>query len=106
MNHKKIICQISGKEVGRNEAVRCSGLSASLLKELKHKIPALDEQGFISFNELHKLRAEHIKKIFESDHGALSHLEKEVLDKIVKNELLSENPESKPGEKLTYGERL
>ena len=102
---KKVRCQVCGKEVPRNEAVSARIIGNSLLEAIRKQHPDFDEKGYVSITELNKLRADHVRKLLQQDKGELSLLEKEILDSMMKNELMAQDPDAQD-EELTFGERL
>jgi len=54
-------------------------------------VPDIDINGYLSINELNRIREKHIKKLLESDSGELTNMDKEVVDSLTKNDILSKN---------------
>lgn|GEM_PF-4098347 len=54
-------------------------------------MPDIDINGYLSINELNRIREKHIKKLLESDSGELTNMDKEVVDSLTKNDILSKN---------------
>jgi uncharacterized membrane protein len=103
---KKVTCQLSKKEIPFHDAIRIDSTQASIVDLIKSEQPDADMDGFISINELNRLREIHIKELLETDEGELTNLDKEVLESLTNHELLSKNVGEEVDDQITFGERL
>ena len=78
----------------------------SLLEFIKKKLPDLDSNGFICFDDLGEFRKDYIKEVLEDEIGELSALDQEVVESLEQHEILSSDIEKQFEQKLTFGERL
>lgn len=100
-----VISQLSKKQISIQEAIRIDSVRSSILDLIKLENPSFDINGFISINELNKLIEIHIKNLLELDKGELTKLDNEVLESMVKNDLLSKNVDNEDAT-TTFGEQL
>lgn len=100
-----VTSQLSKKQILIQDAVRIDSVRSSILDLIKSEEPNFDIGGFISINELNKLIEIHIKNLLELDKGELTKLDNEVLESLVKHDLLSKNVDDED-DTITFGERL
>ena len=103
---KTVISQLSKKVIPFHDAIRIDSVRDSILDLIKLDQPDFDVNGYISIHELNKLRETHIKELLETDKGELTKLDSEVLESLIKHDLLSENVDEEFEETTTAGERL
>ena len=73
-----------------------------ILKE----IGSWSEDGWICSDDLQKFRHKHVQELLEAEKGELTTLEKEVLESLRQQEILSRDPEEELQSGLTKGQRL
>ena len=78
----------------------------SLLEFIKKKIPDLDSNAFICFEDLGEFRKDYVKEVLEEEIGELSALDQEVVESLERHEILSRDISKQVERKLTFGERL
>lgn len=105
MEKNKNLCHISKKDFSANDLYKGSSLKKSLFELIRNDYPDFAEDSYISTEELNKYRRKYLEQLIESESGELTNLEKEVLESISKNELLSSNIEPNIEEELTPGQR-
>ncbi|MCB1080753.1 MAG: DUF1003 domain-containing protein, partial [Chlamydiia bacterium] len=66
----------------------------------------INRNGFVCYPDLRELRTHYVEKLLLQDKGALSSLDKEVLESMQSQEVLSENVNKKFDRDLTFGEKL
>lgn len=64
------------------------------------------DEGWICIDDLHRYRHAYVKALHEAERGELSALDKEVLESLRQQEILSRNPEEELQAGLTAGQRL
>ena len=64
------------------------------------------DEGWICVDDLHRYRHEYVKALHEAERGELNALDKEVLESLRQQEILSRNPEEELQAGLTAGQRL
>ncbi|MCB1085102.1 MAG: DUF1003 domain-containing protein [Chlamydiia bacterium] len=105
-NHQKKRCQICQKEfpIGKLFPVRL--IRNGVLDTLYHQHPDINRDGYICYSDLREIRADHVEHLLTEDRGALTNLDKQVLDSLASEEILAENVNKKFDQKLTFGERM
>ncbi len=101
-----VICQVCKKPKSPNSGMIAELIRPSLLEFIKKKLPDLDSNGFICFDDLGEFRKDYIKEVLEDEIGELSALDQEVVESLEQHEILSSDIEKQFEQKLTFGERL
>jgi len=101
-----VICQVCKKPKSPNSGMIAELIRPSLLEFIKKKLPDLDSNGFICFDDLGEFRKDYIKEVLEDEIGELSALDQEVVESLEQHEILSSDLEKQFEKKLTFGERL
>jgi uncharacterized membrane protein len=102
---KHRVCQICGSD-------QLSDLHPGILVRpavaelIRAKIGRWSEDGWICSGDLQKYRHEYVQALLESEKGELTTLEKEVIESLRQQEILSRNPEEELQSALTKGQRL
>lgn len=100
------ISDLSGKEFPENQKVQAAQIKSGILSKIKQENPGFNETGCLSVSELNEYRNRDIQSTLELEVGTLSQLEKEVLEALHKNKLISDDVDETIDETLTYGQRL
>src|SRR5258705_3361852 len=101
-----LVCQVCKKPKSPNSGMIAELIRPSLLEFIKKKLPDLDSNGFICFDDLGEFRKDYIKEVLEDEIGELSALDQEVVESLEQHEILSSDIEKQFEQKLTFGERL
>ena len=101
-----LVCQVCKKPKSPNSGMIAELIRPSLLEFIKKKLPDLDSNGFICFDDLGEFRKDYIKEVLEDEIGELSALDQEVVESLEQHEILSSDIEKQFEKKLTFGERL
>src|SRR2546427_11612333 len=101
-----VICQVCKKPKSPHNGMIGELIRPSLLEFIKKKLPDLDSQDFICFDDLGEFRKDYIKEVLEDEIGELSALDQEVVESLEQHEILSSDIEKQFEKKLTFGERL
>src|SRR5436190_1626834 len=101
-----VICQICKKPKPPHSGMIAELIRPSLLEFIKKKLPDLDSNGFICFDDLGQFRKEYVKEVLQEEIGELSALDQEVIESLQQHEILASNIEEQFERKLTFGERL
>jgi len=102
---KRRVCQICGSD-------QLSKLHPGILVRpavaelIQGKIGRWSEKGWICSEDLQKFRHEYVRSLLEAEKGELTALEKEVLESLSQQEILSRNPEEEIISALTMGQRM
>lgn len=98
-------CALTGHSITAREGVRLDMLRPSLADHIRAVHPELPPDALISRAALSKERAAFIAQTLEAERGALSQLEKDVIDSLAQNDILNENIEEEIDEKRSFAER-
>ncbi|MCB1112409.1 MAG: DUF1003 domain-containing protein [Chlamydiales bacterium] len=99
-------CEICGKEFRARDVYPISLIRNSVQLVLHEQFPDADEQGFLCFPDLRMIHAEYSEDLIEKEKGALSALEREVVESLKDQDILTENINEEYAEQLTLGEKL
>ncbi|WP_242928088.1 DUF1003 domain-containing protein [Pontibacter vulgaris] len=105
-NHKTAISHISKKSIPYHELVLGANIRKSIFDLIKRDYPDFTEESYLSEKELNKYRKKYLEEILTREVGELTKLEKEVMESINQNELLSTNIEFELDEQITLGNRI
>lgn len=103
---EKSTCHITGKETPASEGKKGDEIQASLLQLIRKEYPDFSADSFISLDALNSFRKKYLAGLVEQELGELDHLEKEVVESIMNDRILSENIEEDMKETLTMGQRV
>jgi uncharacterized membrane protein len=102
---KRRICQICGSD--QSSILYPGILIRPVVAELiKGEIGRWSEEGWICSEDLQRFRHKYVQSLLEAEKGELTALEKEVLESLRQQEILSRNPEEELRSALTVGQRL
>lgn len=99
-------CFISKKMCPNEDVVNGGEIGKTLFAYIKNRYPDFTEDSYLSREELSKVRGEYIGALLQNEIGDLSALEKDVINSIGSNEILSENVEAEEDKQSTFGERI
>jgi len=99
-------CQICNRKSSETELIPASLVRPALVNIITRKFPDWSADGFICTEDLNKFRNDYMSWILETEKGELSSLEKEVVESLSKNEILSSHIDQEYESTLTVGERL
>lgn len=102
---KRRVCQVCGSD--RSSDLRRGILVGPPVAELIRKATgSWSDEGWICTNDLNRYRHEYVKSLLEAERGELTVLDKEVLESLRQQEILSRNPEEELQGGLTAGQRV
>jgi uncharacterized membrane protein len=102
---KRRVCQICGND--QLSILHPGVLVRPAVAELiRGKVGRWSEEGWICSEDLQKFRHEYVRSLLEAEKGELTALEKEVLESLSQQEILSRNPEEDIISALTMGQRM
>ncbi|KAA9332758.1 DUF1003 domain-containing protein [Adhaeribacter soli] len=102
---EEVICQISREPVDRSRAYRLDSLAEPLIQFIQKTNPGVKPSDYISLDQLNICRRLFLTNLILQENDEVNELEREVLQKISANEILSENIEPEISEKLTFGQK-
>ncbi len=100
------MCALSNKPVNENQAHKGETLRPSIFELIKHDHPDFNYESYISNDELNTYRKKQLSGLIKQEDKELNSLEKEVVQAISANKILSENIEDELEETLTFGQRV
>lgn len=101
-----VYCAISKRSVPVDEAYKGSELRPQLFDIIHQEHPDFSEVSFIAIEVLNGYRKKYVTNIIQQEIGEVDQLEKEVIDAISSNKILSENIEDNMEERLTTGQKV
>jgi len=104
--HELHRCQICGRTKKDVHLFPAAILRSAIENKILDKYPNWNKEGFICSDDLNKFRFDYVKSLMETEHGELSALEKDVLDSIKNEELVSTNVDKQFDAKISFGQKL
>jgi len=99
-------CQVCGRKYPVVDLVPARAVREVVIDMVKRSHPDWSEDGFICVDDLNSYRYEYVRSLVEAERGELSDLDKEVLESISRNEILSTHVDQAFEAQLTFGQRL
>jgi uncharacterized membrane protein len=103
---EKATCYATQKEYNVDELMHYDNIRPAILREIKLDYPGFNEDSYINTELFAKYRERYIEKLVKTEIGEVTELERQVLDALRKNKLVSDNIEPDIEQQLTFGERL
>jgi uncharacterized membrane protein len=99
-------CYISRQKLPVTELYRGRFLKKEILGLIKKDFPNFDENDYISIESLNEYRKKYMATLLKQENAEISEMEKQVIDSIAKNELLSRDLEEELSKDLTPAQRI
>lgn len=99
-------CEVTQKSFPIKDLVKGSSVRPALAELIRKESPDFGDDSLISIEALNTFRQKYLENSLKDERGELTQLEKEVLDSIRQNELMTENVEAGMSGKRSFGERL
>lgn len=106
MNKTMVKSAISNENIPLALAVRGSDLRENLLHFIQSKEPDFPLNGYLSVDELNDFRRSYIATLMLEEKGALAKIDRDVMEAIKNNSVLTENIQDKLDTALTFGQRM
>jgi len=103
---KTVQCQICKKEKRMGEVVPAELVRDSVIETIRKSSPDWSAGGYICIPDLNRFRAEHVKKVLETEKGEVADLEMQVVNSLKEQELFAHNMNVEYDTRRTFGERL
>jgi uncharacterized membrane protein len=97
---------ISNTEIKSGEEVKTHYLREGIFNLIKSENPAFKEDSYISLDELNHYRRQYLSSLITQETGEINALDKDVMDAIKNNSVLSENIEEAIEGGQTIGQKL
>jgi uncharacterized membrane protein len=101
-----IISCITKKEIRKGEDVKAQDLREGIFNLIQSEHPDFDKDCFITLDELNHYRRHYLSSLITEERGELAVVDRDVMDAIKNNSILTENIEDKIEGKLTLGQKL
>jgi uncharacterized membrane protein len=103
---KKGTCYITKKEYPVDQLIDYSSIKHQLISLIKKDHPGFSEKDMISYESMNSYRKKYLETLIRKEQRDINKLEKEVINAIQGNTILSENIEPEIESKLSLGQKL
>ena len=103
---KSAVCQICGKSGRKTVLLPGEMVRGGVTEQINKLHPGWTPEGYICIDDLNRFRAQYIESLLETEKGELTSLEKEVVESLKENEVLSSDVNKEFERDLTFGEKL
>lgn len=97
---------ISKADIDLLETVQGKNIRYGIFEMIQSMHPGFTEDSYISIEELNSFRRNYLTILLENEKGELADIDKDVMEAIKNNDILSENIELKISDQMTYGQHL
>jgi uncharacterized membrane protein len=101
-----VTCHISKQQIAEGEAVKGSDIRDGIYQMIGKQYPDFDAEKYISIYELNRFRRYYLAYLVEQEKGELAKIDKDVVNAIRNNILLSTNIREESEVELRLGQRL
>ncbi|MDM1347057.1 DUF1003 domain-containing protein [Myroides marinus] len=100
------ISHISKNPIQRGEEIKGQEIREGIFLLIQNDFPNFTKEDFITLNELNRYRRLYLTALMMEEKGELALLDKDVMDAIKNNSILSENIQDVMESKLTIGQKI
>lgn len=100
------ISHISKKEISKGEDIIGLDIREGIFNLIKSDFPDFDKDDFITIDELNQYRRLYLTSLIIQEKGELALIDRNVIEAIKNNSILSENIQDEIEAELTFGQRL
>ncbi|WP_215223902.1 DUF1003 domain-containing protein [Echinicola shivajiensis] len=97
---------ISQQQIQKGEEVKGQDIREGIFNLIKSEHPEFDLSSFITLAELNQYRRHYLTSLITQEKGELANIDKDVMDAIKNNSILSENFQDEMDAELTLGQRI
>ncbi|MBU6169002.1 MAG: DUF1003 domain-containing protein [Bacteroidetes bacterium] len=97
---------ISKQEIQKGEEVKAQSIREGIFNLIKSDHPDFNKECFISLAELNQYRRLYLTSLIIQEKGELAILDRDVMDAIKNNSILSENIQDEKEAELTVGQKI
>lgn len=101
----RVKCFISGKNISADRAIKGSAIRETLFEFINSKYPEFGREDYLSRMAYDKMRHDYLLNILKFGDEVVTSQQKEVVDAITRNEVLSENIEPILDDSLSFGDK-
>jgi uncharacterized membrane protein len=103
---KTALCHLTKRQLPINQLVLGATIRRPIFKLIQADYPDFTDESYVAVGKVNTYRKQYLEQLLEKELGEISVLEKEVLDSIQENEVLSTNIEEELQENLPLGDRM
>jgi uncharacterized membrane protein len=97
---------ISKQEIQKGEDVKGQDIREGIFNLIKSNFPDFEQDSFITIVELNQYRRLYLTSLITQEKGEIAVIDKDVMEAIKNNSILSENIQDEIEAELTFGQRL
>ncbi|TAH27296.1 MAG: DUF1003 domain-containing protein [Cytophagales bacterium] len=97
---------ISKQEIQNGEDVKGKDIREGIFNLIKTKFPDFDQDDFITIDELNQYRRFYLTSLITQEKGEIALIDRDVMEAIKNNSILSENIQDEIEADLTFGQKL
>jgi uncharacterized membrane protein len=97
---------ISKKDIPRGEDVKGQDIREGIFNLIRTDFPTFEKDDYITLSELNQYRRLYLTSLITLEKGELAVIDRDVIDAIKNNSILSENIQDEIEAELTFGQRL
>lgn len=97
---------ISNKEIPKGEEIKGNDIREGVFHLIGSEFPNFCKDDFITIDELNQFRRLYLTSLITKEKGELAEIDRDVLDAIKNNSILTENIQEDKEDELTFGQRL
>lgn len=101
-----MISHISKQEIARGEEVKGEDIREGILNLIQSDHPDFTGECYITLEELNRYRRLYLTSLIIQEHGELAIIDRDVMDAIKNNSILSENIQDEIDSELTLGQKI
>lgn len=97
---------ISKQEIQKGEEVKGQDIREGIFNLIKSKFPNFGQDDFITIAELNQYRRLYLTSLISQEKGEIAVIDRDVMEAIKNNSILSENIQDEIEAELTFGQRI
>lgn len=97
---------ISKQEIQKGEDVKASDIREGIFNLIKNEHPDFSKECFITLAELNQYRRLYLTSLIIQEKGELAIIDRDVMDAIKNNSILSENIQDEIETEITFGQKI
>ena len=97
---------ISKQEIKKGEDLKGQDIREGIFNLIKSDFPDFDKESFITLTELNQYRRLYLTSLIIQEKGEIAVIDRDVMEAIKNNSILSENIQDEKEVELTFGQRL
>lgn len=99
-------CQICGVQRGENPLVAAVMVRPVIVDLIRKSCPEWSNQGFICLADLNRFRSQYVEALLLAERGELTKLDREVLEAMMRHEVVAQYADTEYEQNLSFGEWL